>query len=361
MDSIIKPPDRLINLMKKGIKNIKYDNKTYKLLGRGGEGNVYEYNKTKQGGIAIKVYRDNSVSFQNPEIIEREFYVMRFLNDIEQIKDHIVDAKEYAHTDTEAYIFMDLYEGDLDKWAKLATQRDTVKSEEEWLSMIFQVVYTFMDINSRGVLHDDPKPKNIFYTYTDLKDPNSDGKRVYSVNGKGFEIPFTCRFALGDFSRVRVAEFDADIDEDLLPGHSGTPDLYYNLVHRTDLYELSRILYRVMVNAVMKAYSAEKIKNLVDTYTESDSDFKEKIEYMDKGIEQMNIEGKSNEIVSSMKNRMKTRSYVYELIEADYLDKTKIMEISKDLVLPSQRVMDILGRNMDPNESLETLFDFYLQ
>ena len=158
---------------------------------------------------------------------------------------------------------------------------------------------------------------------------------------------------LGDFSRVRIAEIDPDVD-DLLPGQAGTPDLYFDLMHRSDLYELSRLLYRVMVNSVSKTFSNDKIENLVKHHAEKDEVFGLRIKLTEDDIQKMNLP-------DSMKNRMRLRFYTYELIEANYLTQKQMMEANPDLALPSDRVQDILTIVSDPNHSFESLFGSFLK
>lgn len=343
--------NKLLKLMRKGIRNISYDNKKYKLLGRGGEANVYAFDP--DSNLAIKVYREDSICYSDPDIFAKEMYVIRFLKDIDQIRDHIVDALDYVACDSDnsganGYIFMELYDGDLDSWARDATTRGTEATEDEWISMIFQISYAFMDLNSRGILHADPKPKNIFYTKRNLKDPNMDGNRSYLIDGKSYQIAFTTRFVLGDFSRVRIADVDPDLG-DLLPGQAGTPDLYYDLTHRADLYELSRLLYRVMVNSVLRSMSHDKIENLVKHYAEIDKEFDSNIKNTENDIMNMDLP-------DSIKDRMKIRSYTYELIESDYITQEQMLEADPNLILPSKKVYDLLAKVADPEQLFESIF-----
>lgn len=343
--------------MRKGIRNISLNNKEYKLLGRGGEANVYAFDL--DSNLAIKVYREDSICYTDPDIFEKEMYVIRFLKDLDQLSDHIVDVFDYVPCVTDntlapkGYVFMELYDGDLDSWAREVTTKGNETTDDDWISMIFQITYAFLDLNSRGVLHADPKPKNIFYTKRNLKDPNSDGVRSYLIDGKSYEIPFNTRFVLGDFSRVRIAEVDPDVN-DLLPGQAGTPDLYFDLIHRSDLYELSRLLYRAMVNSALKTFSNDKIENLVKHHAEHDESFGLRIKLTEDDIQKMKLP-------DSMKNRMRIRFYTYELIEANYLTQKQMMEANPDLILPSDRVQDILTRVSDPNHSFESLFGSFLK
>lgn len=339
---------KLINLMKRGIKNIRFNNKNYKLLGRGGEGNVYIYDENNN--IAIKVYHDGKEF--NSETVYREIYVVDFLRSIEQIGDHIVNLGEFIETENSAYIFSDLYDGDLDMWVKKATTKNSELSvtEDDWLSMIFQITFAFFDINSRGVLHNDSKPKNIFYK----KENMNININTYIINEKLFEISFKYHFYLGDFSHVRIAGLDPDYDENLKLFVSGTADLIYDLTNRSDLYELSRILYRRLVNIVTSIYSNDNIENMIDNYSKIDPEFSERIK-----------KNKEN-IISKLGNltigpRIIKRSNIYELIESNYITIDMVKEKDKNIVFPSKKVQELLEKIIDPNESLETLFDFYLQ
>jgi serine/threonine protein kinase len=341
--------------MRKGIRNIKFDGREYKLLGRGGEANVYSLDE--ESNLAIKVYRSNSICYTDPGVFAKEMYVIRFLKDIEQIQDHVVDVLDEIPCDSNTgksngFVFMELYDGDLDSWARDSTTRGREVGEDEWVSMIFQVAYAFMDLNSRGVIHGDPKPKNIFYTNRNLRDPNADGVRSYLIEGKSYQIPFNTRYVLGDFSRVRVAEFDLDLD-DMLQGQSGTPDLYFDLTHRSDLYELSRLLYRVMVNTVLKTYSKEKIENLIKHHSDIDKKFEQKIAVTKQEIQEIDTSHK-------IKDRMLLRFYAYELIEGEYITQDQLLRDDLNLILPSERVQQLLRSVSDPNIEFETLFESFI-
>jgi serine/threonine protein kinase len=346
--------NKLLNLMRKGIRNISYNNAEYNLIGRGGEANVYTYDS--DSNIAIKVYRYDSICYDDPTLFDKEIYVVRFLKDHDQINDHIVDLYEHVGCDKNnsngsGYVFMELYDGDLDSWARISTTRGTEASESEWISMIFQVFFAFTTLNELGVLHGDSKPKNVFYTKRNLKDPNTDGVRSYLIDGKSYEIPFTTRFVLGDFSRVRVAELDPDLADpnEILAGLVGTGDLYFDLTHRADLYELSRLLYRVMVNSVIRTFEKDKIENLVDHHAEIDREFGQKIEKNRTEIREMDVPDK-------IRDRMLLRFYAYELIEAEYITQEQMGEANPNLVLPSKSIQNLLVRLTDPNETYETLF-----
>ena len=346
---------KILELMRKGIRNISFNDKELKLIGRGGEGNVYSFDE--DSNIAIKVYREDSICYSDPDAFEKEMMVVRFLKDIDQIRDHIADVLNYVPCDEKnkvgGYVFMELYDGDLDEWAKTATTKGSVVDEDSWISMIFQIAYAFTDLNSRGVLHADPKPKNIFYTTHNLKDPNTDGFRSYIIEGKSYKIVYNTRFVLGDFSRVRIAEVDPDFAP-LLPGQSGTTDLYFDLANKADLYELSRLLFRVMVNSVLKTFPREKIVNLVEMYSHNDPIFLERISNTETDIENMNLPDK-------LKDRMRIRLHAYELIEAGYISQDMMREFDPELVLPSKKIQNLLEEVGDPNKSFESIFKFLEQ
>lgn len=370
LDAIVKKlDDTLLTYMKRGYADIKYKNNKYMLLGKGGEANIYSIDIPNR--IAIKVYRDNTVVYKNPEILYREKFVIETLREVDQLKDHIVNTM-YYNTEGIKYIIMELYENDLPVWA--AGTRDIPrndKTEADWLSMIFQITYIFTDINSRGILHDDTKPKNIFFT-TDIrnieniyKNENSNvPMKKYNINGTIFEIPFKYRFVLGDFSRVRIAEYDPDIDNNLLPGHNGGPDIYENFVNKTDLYELSRFFFRIFVDFTEKFYDRTLIIELVNSNCKKDPVFKQRIENVIIGINNNVRPNVPPDVAENIREKMIFRSYIYELIEFNYLKREIIQETIKkylpSFVIPSERVINLIKRVNDPNETMETLFDFFI-
>jgi hypothetical protein len=390
--AISKIDDRLLTYMKRGFADINYKGDHFLLLGRGGEANVYSLGMNSD--IGIKVYRDNTVVYKNPEIFFREIFVIDNLRQVDQLRDHIVNVIDY-NTKNVMYMLMEVYNGDLSYWAfytynniGLSRKRyneipNMEKTEEEWLSMIFQVTYIFTELNSRGVLHDDTKPKNIFFldnVYVKNKmrylsgnnNDNNDNNvndfipmtKKYYINGTVFEIPFKYRFIVGDFSRVRIADYDPDVDKNLLPGHGGGPDIYENFVNKTDLYELSRIVYRVMVDIMEKYYNMNNIRESVDNYSKTDPKFKQNIENETKRIKRDFIYDAAPDVVEKMREKMILRSHMYILIEFEYITREHIQKIIEDnevyFTMPSQRVLNILKRVNDPNETMETLFDFFI-
>lgn len=311
MSKITPPDDRLLISMRKGINRINYNKYTYRLLGRGGEGNVYEYH-----GHAIKVYRvDNRY---DPELVYHEIYVTDVLHDVGI---QVVTIKEFDPI--KAYAFSELYDNDLDYWAKTACQRDSAATEEQWMSMIFQVAHAFTMTNDLGVLHNDPKPKNIFYARSDNTVDYEYNKKKYSVNHNGY------RFVLGDFSRSLIVGYD---EYKHLPGSSSTGDLYGDLRNKTDLYELSRLLYRVIVNATIKHYSSSEIRNRVSHI--KDAEFQARIKNVTTEIK--------NGMPAKLIDRTIDRAYAYELVESDYLDYDSLSSRATDLVLPSEKVRKTL-------------------
>ena len=337
--------------MRKGIRNIKHNSTKYRLVGRGGEGNVYEYDS--DSNLAIKVYRTDSICYTDPDTFEKEIYVIRFLKDLPQVSAHIVDIFDLvpcsAPNEPRGYVMMELYDGDLDQWAKQATTKGTEVDEDHWISMIFQIVFAFTEINKNGILHGDSKPKNIFYTRRNLKDPNTDGIRSYLLDGKVVEIKYDTRFVLGDFSRVRIAELDPDYSKGLA-GLGGSEDMYFDLTHRSDLYELSRLLYRVMVNSALRTYSEQKVENLVKHHSEINPAFKTRILQTEQEIKNMAVP-------SHIENRMRLRMYLYELIESDYITQEMLRDADPQLVLPSERVQNILQNIAEPDTDLFDLFN----
>ena len=106
LDAIVKKlDDTLLTYMKRGYANIKYKNNKYMLLGKGGEANIYSIDISNR--IAIKVYRDNTDVYKNPEILYREKFVIETLREVDQLKDHIVNTM-YYNTEGIKYIIMEL-------------------------------------------------------------------------------------------------------------------------------------------------------------------------------------------------------------------------------------------------------------
>ena len=157
----------LIELMRKGIKNINHNDTTFRMIGKGGEALIYKYDDD----TAIKIYHTAEL-----KTVRREAYITSVLKSIDQISDHIIELKCVEETNDILHAQMELNDGDLNVWTTLATNRETVASEDDWLSMIFQMTFALYDINDRGVVHNDPKPKNMLYKVANIKN------KTYKIN-----------------------------------------------------------------------------------------------------------------------------------------------------------------------------------
>lgn len=356
------PQTKLLYLMKRGIKDIKFNNKTYHLIGKGGEGNVYIYDIDRR--IAIKVFHDKYDNY-DPEVSLRELYVIECLKEIDGIQDHIVDVISAKIDDENGYsfIFMKLYDGDLDEWTgaaistkisnlpKLSKISALTVSEEDWISMIFQIYYTLVELNERGVLHADAKPKNIFYENVEPY------IKKYVIDDVTYEVPINTLFLLGDFSHVRIEELDPDYQENLPLGSSGSPDLIDSLMNRSDLYELSRIIYRKMVNAVLLSYTTDEIDVLVRTTMSLDPIFKTRIE---KACRDIDAKFNSAKYGEKLKSSIINRAKIYELVETGNITTDDIAARTDLVILPSHRVLNILSQVINPDLGISDLFDFYI-
>ena len=116
---------------------------------------------------------------------------------------------------------------------------------------------------------------------------------------------------------------------------------------------MSRLIYRILVNSVIRTHSVEKIKNFIDDMSKIDKKFAQKI------IDNVN---KINEINVSdvIKDRMIIRLYVYELIESNRITMQHVLEYDPDLVLPSDEIIKLFERIMDPDETILSLFEKYI-
>lgn len=327
---------KLLNLMLKGIKTINFNNKTYKLLGRGGESNVYSFDD-----FAVKVYKsDLDISH-----ISYEIYVIDSIRSDPRIESHVVNIFN-CNSNTEydspiSYCFMELYDGDLDRWV-MDSLYNLYKDDIVWLSMIFQVVYTMDIINSLNVLHNDSKPKNIFYKKQKLSN------QTYEWHNKIFEVPIECRFVVGDFGHSLVP----DLKELYLPGSTGTGDLMYDLSNRSDLFELSRILYRARVNVVLKSYTEAEIKDMISNI--QDQKFQSRLKCVDKDIKSKFSSNPPNINI----NKIMNRAHVYELIEFGYI-KDSELESKANVLFPSLQVQNTLQDIMNLDKNLPSLFEVF--
>ena len=105
-----------------------------------------------------------------------------------------------------------------------------------------------------------------------------------------------------------------------------------------------------MVNSALRTYSEQKVENLVKHHSEINPAFKTRILQTEQEIKNMAVP-------SHIENRMRLRMYLYELIESDYITQEMLRDADPQLVLPSERVQNILQNIAEPDTDLFDLFN----
>ncbi len=192
-----------------------------KVLGQGGMGIVLHAEDTQlQRPVALKVIRpDIGQSLSNRQRFLREARAMAQVR-----SDHVVTVHQVGQSDDVCYLAMELLEGEpLDRWL----ERAGTPSLEETLRIGREISLALAAAHSRGLIHRDVKPANIW-----------------------LEAP-TRRVKLLDFGLARPQDTDAHITKSGVI--VGTP-MYMapeqargeTLDGRTDLFSLGCVIYQLV-------------------------------------------------------------------------------------------------------------------
>jgi len=306
------------------------NNEFYKYLGKGGDGVVYLFGK-----YVVKIYAKIIINY-----ILKEFYVVGLLQELDAINKNIIHVYKYYLSLNNPVIIMEYMKGDLTEWCDdmVVNKYNLSKNELDltWMSMIFQVTYGIMFINRLGILHSDATPKNILYN-TSTSEKNS--AKIYKVNNTGFRIPFNYVFKIADFGRIQI--LGSTLNEET------TEEIKVKLKSRNDLYGLSRVLHRVLVNYGRNDYNWNKINSMVN----SSEKFKQ---YKNESYEK--LKNQCAHLSQQTKNILLLRSLIYYAIENDVIDKNEIIE-KYSLVWPSDNVLNTLDGLT--NSNIENVFDLF--
>lgn len=209
--------------------------KILKQIGEGGMGLVYEAEHVAIGKrVALKVLRDDFSG--RPEVVERFKQEARSASRIGN--DHIVDISDFGTTPSGAsYFVMELLEGeDLAE----VLQREGYLPVARAADIILQCCKALGAAHSKGIVHRDMKPENIFLT-------ERDGRHDF--------------VKIVDFGIAKMS----DIETEGAPGRKltktgmifGTPEYMSpeqaagkELDHRVDVYALAVILFEMLTGRV---------------------------------------------------------------------------------------------------------------
>jgi serine/threonine protein kinase len=309
------------------------DGNIYYYVGKGGDGVIYRLNDE-----IIKIYTKIEMN-----IIIKEFYIFGLLRELKAINKNVVHMDKYYLALSNPVIIMELMDGDLAKWCDMMVKNtdEYIKNmtndefDTQWLGMIFQVTYGLMFLNRLNILHTDTKSKNILYKKSYSETVNDD----YTVNSITYTIPSTYKFKISDFGAIQIVGSSSNRLTD--------NEIIDRIKKRDDLYELSRILYRIIVNHGINDYTWLHISKIID------QDKKHK-EYHD--TQKEHIDKELSHFPQKIRDRMLLRSMIYYSIENDLIHKNEIIK-KHSLRMPSSKVSDVLNKLTDPN--IKNIFDLF--
>jgi hypothetical protein len=307
----------------------------FKFLGKGSEGIIYLCENK-----VIKIY----VQYDMNSVI-KEFYIMGILKELDSINKNIIITDKYYLSLSNPVIIMEHMDGNLSEWCDMMinnTELSAQQLDNEWLSMIFQVVYGLLFLNRLNILHADTKSKNILYTFL----PNKIEIK-YVINGKMYNIPMNYVFKIADFGSAQIlgSTLNRMSDREISEG----------IKNRSDLEELSRLIFRSVVNYAKNDYDIDYIRKIVD----KDVGYKKYYE-----SKKINIENELGHTHKKVRDVMLYRALLYYGIENGFIDQQEIIR-KHALIIPSQKVIGILDKltNLDSDQgNLFDLFDmFYVE
>jgi len=266
-------------------------------------------------------------------IIVKEFYVFGLLKELKC--PNVVRMDDYYLSLSNPVIVMELMDGDLTQWCNNMVQNKIltdVEFDNQWLSMIFQVTYGLLFLNHLNILHSDAKPKNILYSDQDL-DPYR-----YTINTNTYLVPMTNQFKIADFGAVQILGSSSNKLTDF--------EITDRINKRDDLHELSRIIYRLIVDRAITYYTWNHINDLLKhnpTYQK----------YHDQQKQELS---KLTKLPQKIRDNMLLRSMIYYAVENEIIHQDDIIK-RHSLRLPSSNVTRILD-NLT-NLTIKNVFDLF--
>lgn len=333
--------DELLNTLIIKKSDHMHNNIEYKYIGKGYEAVVYYF---IYHGIqkVLKIY-----ILDNPSQAIREFYVIGFLNDLMKLDnntnkyDNIIKIDNYYLSYKKPIMLMEKLDGDLTNWGTMMMNTNTNIIDNDtydtmWLSMLFQVAYGITIINRLGILHYDLNIGNIMYLKNDNKGKSYE---KYTINDGEYTIPTNYIFKLGDFSWGQIIGSKLNDITDT--------EIENEINNRSDLYEVSRILFRFLVNHGLRDYGWNTISNILKTNRE----FRH---YHDNLKTSIYDEFKDSHI--GIKNKKLLRGLLYHAIETNLIDSNEIIR-KHNMRMPSNKVIYVLDNLLNPE--IKNVFDLF--
>ncbi|AYV77588.1 MAG: serine/threonine protein kinase [Dasosvirus sp.] len=306
------------------------NNILYRFLGKGGDGTVYLIS-FEGDERAVKIYKNAHL-----DQIIKEFYITGLLQEMDKVNFNIIKMYHYYLSFSRPVMVMEIMSGTLSDWTKTIINNKIISTSEidmYWVSMIFQVTYSLMTINTYNILHNDAKPKNILF-----KNNKQNELREYILpNGKKYSVPVPYIFKISDFSKAQIIGSKLNNMTD--------QTIKTNILNRYDIYELSHILDRILVDYLILDYKLSDIQNMMD-------------KQMQDVYRKMNDQFKS--LPEKIRNRLLLRGMIYYLIDHQMINTQELIK-KHNLIFPSKSVQELLRNlhNVTDYPDIYGLFDNY--
>lgn len=293
---------------------VKINNFKLIFIGKGVDGNVYAIDK-----YAVKFYKTNSYELVNNGN-EKEIFILEETSKL--VNKNITNnfLKLYGKTSifNQTVIIMDLVNGDLENWAEIHHTND------EWLSMIFQILYATHVMQSYlKIYHHDMKPKNLLFKKMD--------KAItikYVINYENKEYEFVINtdtiFIISDFGQASTLLFKTNA---FIP-----ETIKLAIENNLDLESLGAFHKKLIILAIKNMY---RLKDIIEM-GKKDKNFQS---YYD-------IHRKKNELKLKGRPRQIFESIMFKVL-AYYVIEKKLINISnipdaKKRNLPTKEIQNIL-------------------
>lgn len=288
-------------------------------IGKGGEGIIYGIGK-----FAIKFYKTNKSSYTEKYTNKGNSKEMFILEESTKLVNKNVTnnfLKLYAVTEIfkHTVIILDLVNGDLESWT------DTLHDDNEWLSMIFQLLYaTFVMQMCLKIYHHDLKPKNMLFKRLDkpctikyvIK--NNDKEHVFFINVNTI-------FLITDFGQASTLLSKSNV---FIP-----ETIQLSIDNNLDLEHLAVFHNRQAVTLLKKAYT---VKDLIEM-GKTDKNFRSYYDHHYNKIRK-NMKGYPPNVIESML----FRALGYYVIEKKLIDISDIPNVDNDIFLPTKKIQHVL-------------------
>jgi serine/threonine protein kinase len=313
------------------------NNIEYKYIGKGGEGVIFLCK-----GKIIKIYTQYDINS-----VLKEFYVVGLLQELVDISKNIIKINRYYLSTSHPVLIMEYMDGNLAEWCDEIVHNpnnlNKTDLDNTWLSMIFQVTYGLMFLNKLKILHTDSKSKNILYSKTNSADSYNYQINVRSDESKNiisFNVPLCGYiFKIADFGAIQILGSTLNRISD--------EEIKERLNNRSDLHELSRIWYRILVNYARNDYSWTQINPIL----ESNKKYREYHE------EQKQNHNKTlGHLPPRVREVLILRSLIYYGIENGFISELDIIK-KYNLVKPSETVTTVLDGLMNTN--VKNVFELF--